>query len=134
MNWYKFMWLDAIEKVHSIHSFRRDEDKNFGLLWFFVLAQITNIVSIHFLLAVFKINFSPFVITKDFFINFLVLIFIPFINLVINYFIFFHKKKYVELLKHKEKKKGGKGFMKYIFISYGVCVILLILTHILNNY
>ena len=30
MNWYKFMWLDAIEKVHCVPSIKSKEDKNFG--------------------------------------------------------------------------------------------------------
>jgi hypothetical protein len=131
MNWYKFMWLDAIEKVHSVPSIKSNEDKNFGLLVFFAFTQVTNIICIHIILTLLNISFSPFVVTKDYFINFLFLIFIPSIFIVINQIIFFYKKRYVAMLELKEKNKGGRGFMYYVFISYGVFIFLLILYHFL---
>ena len=127
MNWYYYMWLDAIEKVNSVHSSKSEGDKNFGLLCFFAMAQVANILSINFILFLSKIKFTTYSFTENYFINFLFLAIIPLIFVGLNYFLFFYKKKYVLLISKKKEKRGGKLFIYYFFISCCLLVLLLIL-------
>lgn len=127
MNWYHFMWLDAIEKAHNTPSFRGEKDKNFVLLCGFAMAQVANILSINFILFLSKIKFTTYSLTGNYLINFLFLSIIPIIFIGINYFLFFYKKKYVKLMLEKKERKGGKLFIFYFFISCGLLVLLLIL-------
>lgn len=127
MNWYTFMWLDAIEKAHKTPSFRGEKDKNFILLWGFAFAQSANILSLNIVFFLFKIEFTTYSFAQSYVLNFLYLIIIPMLFFGINYFAFFYKKKYTKLISLKKESRGGKLFTYYFFISLGFFVGLMIL-------